>query len=62
MAQSFKLFFQAVYSFLPITRPVQIVDPMGFHLKIKLATRPNYRPDGNFALNKIRESVKMDLL
>ena len=35
---------------------------MGFHLKIKLATRPNCRPDGNFALNKIRDSVKMDLL
>ena len=51
-----------VYSFLPITRPVQIVDPMGFHLKIKLATRQNCRPDGNFALNKIRDSVKMDLL
>ena len=35
---------------------------MGFHLKIKLATRPNFRPDGNFAPNKIRDSVKMDLL
>ena len=54
--------FYEKYSFLPITRPVQIVDPMGFHLKIKLATRPNCRPDGNFALNKIRDSVKMDLL
>ena len=51
-----------MYSFLPITRPVQIVDPMGFHLKIKLATRPNCRPDGNFALNKIRDSLKMELL
>ena len=50
------------YSFLPITRPVLIVDPMGFNLKIKLATRQNCRPDGNFALNKIRDSVKMDLL
>ena len=48
--------------FMPITRPVQIVDPMGFHLKIKLATRPNCRPDGNFALNKIRDSVRIDLL
>ena len=35
---------------------------MGFHLKIKLATRPNYRPVGNFALNKIRDSVRIDLL
>ena len=35
---------------------------MGFHLKIKSVTRPNCRPDGNFALNKIRASVKMDLL
>ena len=42
---------RSMYSFLPITRPVQIVDPMGFHLKIKLATRPNCRP-----------SVEMDLL
>ena len=25
-------------------------------------TRPNCRPDGNFALNKIRDLVKMDLL
>ena len=47
---------------MPNTRPVQIVDPMGFHLKIKLATRPICRPNGNFALNKIRDSVKMDLL
>jgi len=53
--------FFLVYSFLPITRPVQIVDPMGFHLKIKLATRPICRPDGNFPLSKIRDSVKMDL-
>ena len=50
------------YSFLPITRPVLIVDPMGFNLKIKLATRQNCRPDGNFALNKIRDSLKMELL
>ena len=28
----------AGYSFLPITRPVQIVDPMGILLKIKLVT------------------------